>query len=325
MTNVLRNPYEVLGVERSASADEIKSAYRKLALKYHPDRNAGDAQAEERFKEISEAYATLRDPASRERFDRYGSTRPEAARPDFTTVDWQTVFQEADIKVNWDPQSGGVPRTGNVMFDMLFGAMTGMMRSSGLLPGEHRTVELDLTIEQARAGGERRVRIAGPSVCAECRGSGVVDMQTCPVCGGQGVLRGGSTVDLRVPAGVRDGVKLRLKGLGGPGRPPGDVLVNVHLRVPSNVRLAGNDVHVEVPVTPLETSRGRTLNILGVNVDVPAGTQDGEQVRVSQAGLGTGDLVVTLSESVWRGLWRNITDGLRALFPASEGAQWRTR
>ena len=325
MTNVLRNPYEVLGVERNASADEIKSAYRQLALKYHPDRNAGDPEAEERFKEISEAYATLRDPASRERFDRYGATRPEAARPDFTTVDWQTVFQEADIKVSWDPQSGEVPRTGNLMFDMLFGAMTGMMRSSGLLPGEHRTVNLDLTLEQARAGGERRVRIVGPSVCAECRGSGVVDMQTCPTCGGQGVLRGGSTVDLRVPAGVRDGVKLRLKGLGGPGRPPGDVLVYVHLRVPNNVRLAGNDVHVEVSVTPLETSRGRTLNVLGVRVEVPAGTQDGEQLRVSQAGLGTGDLVVTLSESVWRGLWRNITDGLRALFPANEGAQWRTR
>ena len=309
---MLRNPYEVLGVERSASADEIKSAYRKLALKYHPDRNPGDQEAEERFKELSEAYATLRDPASRERFDRYGTTRPEASRPDFSTVDWQTVFREADINIDWDARGGSMPRTGNLVFDMMFGALTGMMRNSGLLPGENRELTLEFPLEEARAGGTRRVRIPGPSVCPECRGRGVLDTgQPCATCAGQGVLRGGSHVDVSIPAGVRDGVKLRLKGLGGPGRPPGDVLVNVALRVPSNVRLAGNDIHVDVPVTPLEGSRGGTVTVLGVPIKLPVGAKDGEQVRVPQGGLNGGDMIVTVSLNVWKGLLRSVRDWMR--------------
>ena len=133
MTKTLRNPYEVLGISPSADAAELKSAYRRLALRYHPDRNPGDKEAEERFKEISEAYATLRDPETRSRFDRFGSTRPQASRPDFNTVDWQTIFQEADIKIDWS-QRGASPRTGNAVFDALFGAMAGMMRTSGCCP-----------------------------------------------------------------------------------------------------------------------------------------------------------------------------------------------
>ena len=307
MANVLRNPYEVLGIERSASADEIKAAYRRLALQNHPDRNPGDRAAEERFKEISEAYATLRDPEARATFDRYGSRGSSAGRPDFSTVDWQTVFQEADININWDVR-GGTPQTGNVMFDVLFGYMTGMMRSNGLLPGEDRVARLELPLDFARTGGVRRVRIPGPSVCAECRGSGLVDDQTCPVCGGQGVLRGGANVDVTVPKGVRDGVKLRLKGLGGPGGPPGDALVTVHLRVPNNVRLAGQDLHVDLPLTPLEALRGRTVKVFGSAVKLPAGAKDGTELRVPQGGLAGGDLVVTVSLDVWRGLWRNVQD-----------------
>ena len=116
MTKTLRNPYEVLGLSSSADAAEIKTAYRRLALQYHPDRNPGDKGAEERFKEISEAYATLRDPEARARYDRFGSTRPQASRPDFNTVDWQTIFQEADIDIDWS-QRNAVPRTGNAVFD----------------------------------------------------------------------------------------------------------------------------------------------------------------------------------------------------------------
>ena len=108
MTKTLRNPYEVLGLSATADAAEIKTAYRRLALQYHPDRNPGDKEAEERFKEISEAYATLRDPETRARFDRFGNTRPQASRPDFNTVDWQTIFQEADIKIDWS-QRGAAP------------------------------------------------------------------------------------------------------------------------------------------------------------------------------------------------------------------------
>ena len=327
MTQTLRNPYDVLGVPKTADADEIRSAYRRLALQYHPDRNPGDGAAEERFKEISEAYATLRDPESRARYDRFGDASAGSAfggagRPDFSTVDWQTVFREADINVDWGARgagSGEVPRTGNAVFDALFGVMTGMMRTSGLLPGEDRAVDLSVSVAEARAGTTRRVRVPGPSVCATCRGTGLEAGAPCPVCGGHGVLRGGSDVEVEVPKGVRDGVKLRLKGLGGPGGPPGDAFVTVTVRVPAGAELVGGELKVPVAVTPLEASRGASipLNDLGVTLDVPKGAVDGQTLRVEGGGLGGRDLVATLEVGVWRGLLR----GLRgALFGGKQGS-----
>ena len=314
VTGVLRNPYEVLGVAPSASAEEIKAAYRKLALQYHPDRNPGDKVAEERFKEISEAYATLRDPASRERFDRYGAANPEAARPDFSTVDWQTVFREADINIDWEARGGAVPRTGNAVFDLLFGYLAGVMRASGLLPGEDRQLELPLSLAEARAGVQKRVQVPGPSVCPACRGAGRLSGgAACALCGGRGVLRGGSSVELTVPPGVRGGTKLRLRGLGGPGQPPGDVLVALRLQLPAAARLAGNDVLLEVPVTPAEAAQGARLEVLGTPLEVPKGSRDGTRLRVPGAGVAGGDLVVTLRRQLWRGLWRGLRDGTRGL------------
>lgn len=322
VNQVLRNPYEVLGVSKTASGEAIKAAYRKLALQYHPDRNPGDRQAEERFKEISEAYATLRDPVSRERFDRYGSSRPEASRPDFATVDWQTIFREADLNIDWDARGGAaMPRTGHAVFDMLFGYLGGMMRNAGLLPGEDRQLELAVPLAQARAGGERRIQVPGPSVCAECRGRGRrANGQPCPLCSGRGVLRSGAVVDVNVPAGVRDGVKLRLKGLGGPGQPPGDVLMSVRLQVPRQVRLLGNDIYVDLPVTPLEAQRGSSFKVLGESVRLPADSKDGSRLRVAGAGLAGGDMIITVRHRLWQGIWRKIRDQFGALAPAlSEG------
>ncbi|MEX2540340.1 MAG: DnaJ domain-containing protein [Trueperaceae bacterium] len=302
------NPYQVLGVERNAGQDDIKSAYRKLALQYHPDRNPGDALAEERFKEVSEAYATLRDPEARARFDRYGNA---GGRPDFETVDWQTVFREADINVNWDMHKG-VPKTGNAVFDMLFGAVAGMMRSSGLLPGEHRELTFDVPVTQARSGGSVRVRVPGPSICPRCKGSGRVAAAVCPGCGGGGVQRGGGAVDVQVPRGVRSGTRLRLRGLGGPGNPPGDVLVTLNVTLPEGVLLRDGNLHAVLHLTPLETTRGVKTTVAGVSVTVPAGTADGATVRVPGGGLG-GDLLVTIREDLWRGLRRIGLDWLQQL------------
>ncbi len=321
MTRTLRNPYDVLGVAQTADANEIRSAYRRLALQYHPDRNPGDGAAEERFKEISEAYATLRDPESRARYDRFGDASVGDAfggtqgRPDFSTVDWQTVFREADITVDWSTRGAGggeMPRTGNAVFDALFGVMTGVMRNSGLLPGEDRAVALSVSVAEARAGAVRRVRVPGPSVCATCRGTGLDAGAPCPVCGGRGVLRGGAEVEVEVPRNVRDGVKLRLKGLGGPGRPPGDTFVTVTVRVPAGAELTGKDLKAPVAVTPLEASRGASipLNSLGVVLSVPKGAVDGQTVRVAGGGLAGGDFVATLEVGVWGGLWRRLRGAL---------------
>ena len=310
MNTGYKNPYSVLGVEQAASQDEIKSAYRKLALKYHPDRNAGNREAEERFKELSEAYATLRDPESRARFDRYGHTGGAAGRPDFSTVDWQTVFNEADINIQWD-SSGEMPKTGHPVFDMLFGVMTGMMRQSGLLPGEDRKLTLPITLETALTGSSRRVHVPGPSVCGQCKGSGLEAGVMCERCAGQGVRRRGEEVELSIPRGVKSGKTLRLKGLGGPGNPPGDVLVTLDVKVPTDVRVEGNDIFTELPLTPLEAERGKTVQVLGQTVVLEPGTKDNETITISGAGIKDGDLNITVKHSVWQGLLRGVRRALR--------------
>jgi len=295
-----RDPYGLLGVSRQASSDEIKAAYRRLAMQYHPDRNAGDKAAEERFKAISEAYATLRDPELRARYDRYGDS---PARPDFSRVDWQTVFQEADIRI--DLGQMGMPRTGNMVFDTLFGLMAAAWRRS-LLPGEERTVSLDISPEEARAGAVRRVYLPGPSVCPQCRGAS----PACPICNGQGVVRSGAAVEVTIPSGIRPGAKLRLRGLGGPGSPPGDAFVTVQVRLPAGVRFDGQDLITELPITALEAARGTESRVLGLSVKIPAQVKDGQVVRISGGGLAGGDLLIKLKIAVWQGLWRKLRDAL---------------
>ena len=313
----LDNPYDVLGVSRDATQDEIKRAYRKLALQYHPDRNPGDAAAEERFKQISEAYATLRDADSRARYDRYGDVGGHG-RPDFTTVDWQQVFREADVHIDWS-RRGGVPRTGNVMFDALFGAMTGLFRNAGLLPGEDREVEVAVPFVLARSGGRQRVRIPGPAVCPTCHGAGTADGATCPTCRGRGALAHGADVEVTVPEGIRDRQKLRLRGLGGPGSPPGDAIVTVAIDLPKGVQLVGKDLYADVPITPLEATRGVTTSIAGIRVGLEPDLVDGETRRIPGAGLGGGDLIATIRHDVWHGLIRAVRDWLRP--PHASGAR----
>jgi molecular chaperone DnaJ len=325
MAQVRRSPYEVLSVEKTATDDEIKSAYRRLALKYHPDRNPGNKQAEEKFKEVSEAYATLRDPELRSRFDRYGYASEQFpgqagsgyGPPDFSQVDWQTIFREADVKIDWS-QRQNMPRTGNLFFDMLFGAAVGMMRQSGMLPGETREIGLNVPLESIRVGTQQRVRVPGPSVCPQCKGTGQFAQGMCPVCDGRGVVRSGAEVDVTIPANVRTGTKLRLKGMGGPGNPPGDVLVQINVLLPANVKQIGNDLYLELPLTPLEASQGTSLRILGIPVTIPAGTKNKQVLRVPRGGLAGGDLVLTVVLNLWQGLWRMARERLRGVLPLTQ-------
>ncbi len=337
----MRDPYEVLEVSRDATADELKSAYRRKAMQYHPDRNPGDAEAEERFKEVSEAYAVLRDPETRARFDRYGANDPGGFRPDTSSVNWHDVFREADINIDWDAR-GGMPSSGNAIFDALFGIMTGMLRGAGLFPGQSYQVPLNVTLGELRAGAVKRVQVPGQSVCPTCKGSGRVTgtqsagapgpfevsapgsgttVSTCPECGGRGVRRGGARLDVRVPAGAGPGTKLRLKGAGGPGNPPGDVFAELTLQLPQSARAVGHDVHDTLTLTPLEARRGTTADYQGVDVVVPAGSQDGTTFRVRGAGLGkggTGDLVLKLELDWLGGATRYVGDALRKLVRGGE-------
>lgn len=305
------NPYDVLGVPRTASADEIKAAYRKLALKHHPDRNPGNAQAEERFKQVSEAYAVLRDPAGRERYDRTGNV---GTQTDFSNVDWQSVFREADVHVNWDAHAGA-PRTGNGVFDMLFGMVSGMMRRSGMLPGEHRRLEVSIPLKLALQGGQTPVHIKGPSVCTECRGSGVSHSQRCQRCNGSGILRHGGIVELTIPPGIGRNTTMRLRGAGGPGNPPGDVFVGIGIQLPLGTELDGGTVRTDVYVAPFEAARGVATSVFGRQVNIPGGTRDGTVIRERGAGLAGADLLITVRHDLLRGIWRS----LRGIFTGSRG------
>jgi molecular chaperone DnaJ len=313
VTRVATDPYQVLGVPRDATADDVKRAYRKLALQYHPDRNPGDPVAEERFKSVSEAYATLRDPEARRRYDTFGQVgrSPGGAAPDFSHVDWRVIFQEADVPMDW-ARRGEVPTTGNFVFDALFRGMTTMFRQAGLLPGEDREVPVRIDLATAREGGELRVHVPGPVRCAACAGAGRDAGGPCSTCGGDGALRRGMPVDVRVPPRVRDGTRLRLAGLGGPGTPPGDAYVVLGVELPPGTVVRGGDLLADVFVTKLEAARGVVADVLGVRVAIGAGAIDGQRVRVAGGGLG-GDLVVTLRTDTWRGLGRAASEWLRSV------------
>lgn len=326
-------------------ADTLKSAYRRKAMEYHPDRNPGDKEAEERFKELSEAYATLRDPEARARYDRYGAADPASYRPDTSNVDWQDIFREADINIDWDAR-GGMPRTGSAVFDALFGVMAGMLRGAGMLPGQTYQVQLPLRLGEFKNGAVKSVRVPGVSVCQTCKGTGRVSgsevqatspgpfeagtpqhqvggAAVCPKCGGRGVRRG-EQLEVRVPAAAPASSKLRLAGAGGPGQPPGDVMVQLALLLPEGAKVVGRDVHAPLVLTPLEARNGTTTDFEGVEVVVPAGARTGTEIRVMGGGVRsggqTGNLVLTVEEDWLRGAGRRIGSWFRKLGGGGEAS-----
>ena len=327
----------MLGVPKDVGSDDLKSAYRRKAMEYHPDRNPGDREAEERFKELSEAYATLRDPEARARYDRYGAADPANYRPDTSNVDWQDVFREADIKIDWDAR-GGMPSTGSAVFDALFGVMAGMLRGAGVLPGQTYTLKLPLRLGELKNGTVKPLRVPGVSVCQTCKGSGRVDVQAqprspgpfeagdgsartggvavCPRCGGRRVRRG-EELEVRVPPGTSVSSTLRLAGAGGPGQPAGDVMVQLALLLPEGAKVVGNDVHAQLVLTPPEARNGTTVEFEGVQVVVPAGARSGTEIRVVGGGVRgggtTGDLVLKVEEEWLRGAGRLVASWFRKL------------
>ena len=301
------NPYHTLGVEPDANESEIKAAYRRLALKFHPDRNPGDKQAEERFKQVSAAYAVLRDGTSRLNYDRYG-TRPETES--FGANDWRVIFQEADLRINTDFPNG-TPRTGNMMFDALFSAVTGAMRSSGLLPGKDLHADVNVPLSVGRNGGLHRVQVPGPSVCPECRGSALNALAVCRQCRGRRQVQR-AEVDLKIPSGIRDRTKLRLKGLGGLGTPPGDALFTIHLQIPNGVRRQGNDLHANLYLTPLEALQGIRTQCVGLDINIPQGVRDRQTLVFKNKGISDGDLFLKIRFDVWRGVFRGLREYLKS-------------
>lgn len=292
--------YELLEVDRKASEKEIKSAYRKLARKWHPDLHpaAEKKQAEEQFKRINEAYEVLKDPEKRSRYDRLGSRWKDGqdfqAPPDMDGVRFYSSggFGGSGFEGSFE---GGF----SDFFNMFFGGQApGSAPRSSRGPqrrstrGEDLESEIDLSMEEAFQGVSRSLRVGGSAACPGCGGTGHKDQGFCPQCGGTGAVPDEKTLDVKIPAGVREGSRIRLKGQGGSGLgggPKGDLYLKVKLRPHPLFKLKENDVEVETIIRPDQAVFGDRIPVKTldgqVNVKVPPGSRSGSRLRLKGKGF----------------------------------------
>lgn len=341
-----RDYYEVLGVAKDASADDIRKAYRQAALKNHPDRNPGDTSAEARFKEATEAYQVLSDDEKRGRYDRFGHAGVEGAAPDMSG-DIFTHFQD--------------------IFSEFFGGFGGQRpRRGGPARGQDIRVQQRLSLKDAMMGCKREVVLRTPSACEECGGSGakpgtkrkqcgtcggvgqvstsrgfVMFTQTCPECAGEGTVvktpcatcKGAGAVEktrkvmVTFPAGVDSGQRLRVPGQGMPGHqggPAGDLYVDIEVAAEERFERDGADLITRAHVSFSEAAMGGMASIAlpdesEVAVEVPAGTQPGDVIPVKGKGMprldgrGRGTLQVVVQVDVPKELSARAKELLQAL------------
>ncbi len=334
----MKDLYETLGVAKSASQDEIKKAYRKLARKFHPDKNPGDREAEERFKEISAAYDVLGDPEKRAQYDRVGSRLFAGGRAGgFGGFEGAFTFEGVDL---------------GSLFGDLFGGGSGGRAARRDRGRRGRDVEaaVNLSFEDSLAGATVKIPVdvegpctacrgtgaepgTQPVVCPECRGRGVVSqsqglfaLQTpclrcggdgtvvekpCAACRGSGRERQTKRYTVKIRPGVQDGTRIRLAGKGEPGwggAPPGDLYVTTRVARSGLFERRGADLVIDVPVTYAEVALGATVEVPTpdgkISLKVPAGSQDGKLLRVRGKGApklngsGHGDLLARLRLTV---------------------------
>ncbi len=274
--------YEVLGVSRDAVADDIKRAYRKLARKYHPDVSK-EPQAEERFKELGEAYEVLRDPEKRAAYDRLGA-RWQAGQEFQPPPDWGSGFEFSGA----GPDGDAAGDTFSDFFESLFGAgrrRGGHASGAHAVPADHHA-RVDIDIDDAFAGAERSITLQSP----ELDSAGQVRMRE-------------RSLRVRIPAGVREGQRLRLAGQGGtgPGGERGDLYLEIRFRPHRLWRVVERDLYMSLPLAPWEAALGASVRLPvpggRVELQVPAGSQPGRKLRLKGRGLPgqpPGDLFVEL-------------------------------
>jgi molecular chaperone DnaJ len=345
---VARDYYQVLGVARTASDPDIKKAYRQLAMQFHPDRNPGNKESEERFKEVNEAYAVLSDPERRAHFDRFGTAGPGAG-PGFGEAGFGSLFED--------------------IFENFF-AGAGRGRRARAERGEDLQYELKITLEDAASGLETKVQIprletcgacAGtgvepgsrPETCDMCRGSGelrrshgfLTVAQPCPKCQGLGQLnrhpcrecrgegrqRADRLLSVKIPPGIEDGMQLRLSGEGSGGvrgGPPGDLYVLVRIREHELFARDGADLYCDLPVTFPQLALGHEASVPVLDgtatLKIPAGSQPHQILRLRGKGMprlrgrGHGDLCYRLVLEVPAKLSAKQREALAAFEAASK-------
>lgn len=324
--------YGILGVSRTADEKEIKSAYRKLARKYHPDVNPGDKNAEAKFKEIGEAYEVLRDAHKRSQYDRYGDQWKQASQSQYGSH-WQNPT------AGWPPNSGqyefsGFPGNLNELFESLFGGGRTVRTKQTRPKGEDVEFALELSLEEAVQGGKRTIVLPIEDLCTNCGGSGLMrdsynpgKMATnCSHCKGRGRLQRNRKIEVSIPVGVREGQRIRLAGQGSEGSSGarGDLYLLVRVKPHPVFERNDDDLLMEVSIPYTVAALGgeitvRTLNNESKTLIIPAGVQSGQKLRISGQGVPsrrgekTGDLYAKLKIIVPRELSPREKDLLKEL------------
>lgn len=313
-----RDYYEILGLAKSAEPAEIKKAYRRLALDHHPDRNPGDTEAEERFKEASEAYEVLSDPQKRQLYDAYG-------HQGLGQSGFQGFHDVGDIFSSF----GSV--FSDLFGDIGFGGGRGQRHNARARAGAHAEVALTISFEEAALGGEREVSVERAAACATCHGSGAhpgterhtcmacggaghvtsrqgffVMQTTCPTCQGEGTkiqkpceecrghgaVRDRKKLSVTIPAGVEDGMQLVMRGEGHAGvhgGPAGDLYVTMHVEAHAKFRREGDDVYLRATITFPQAALGTRLTVPTLygkqEIKIAAGTDAGALIRLKGEGI----------------------------------------
>jgi molecular chaperone DnaJ len=346
--------YELLGVERGATADDLKKAYRKMAMKYHPDRNPGDATAEQRFKELSEAYDVLKDDQKRAAYDRFGHAAFEGGPGAGRAQGFDFASGFADI------------------FDEMFGEFMGGRRGQGAGRGADQRYNLEITLEDAFQGKQAQIRVPTSGVCESCQGAGgergskpvacqhcsghgkvraqqgfFTIERTCPVCGGAGRViekpcrgcggagrvRREKTLQVSIPAGVEDGTRIRLAGEGEAGlrgAPPGDLYIFLAIKPHRFFQREGANVFCRVPIPMTKAAMGGTIEVPTLDgararVTVPPGTQTGHQFRLKSKGMSVlrsparGDLYIQATVETPQNLTKRQQELLKEFEAAGSG------
>jgi len=308
-----RDYYDVLGVPKNASDDDLKKSYRKLAMKLHPDRNPGDKQAEEKFKEAKEAYEMLSDASKREAYDRFGH-----------------AGVDANAAGAGGQGFGGFADVFGDIFGDIFGGARGGQRAN-VFRGADLRYSMDISLDQAAHGFETEIRVPAwescdtchgsgakpgtkPQVCRTCNGQGSVRVQqgffsiqqTCPTCRGSGKvipepceacegvgrIKRNKTLQVKIPAGIDDGMRIRSAGNGEPGvngGPAGDLYVEIHVKEHPVFQREGDDLHCTVPVPMTAAALGGSVKVptLGgsAEIELPEGTQTGKTFRLRGKGI----------------------------------------